>query len=152
MLTQEQITDIRNANVECFFDLSNQVVEGFEKWVALNLQTIRAALTDTLDLAQESLSVKEPQDWLSLQDSLAAPMADKVQTYSRQAFEIALATQAEFVRIGKAQYGAYSDQMKSLVKDVEKNAPAGTEAAMTALNSAISTATTLYETLQSVSP
>jgi phasin family protein len=149
VLTQEQVADIRNASLERFFDLSNKAVEGIGKLAALNLQTVRATLTDTFDLAQKSLSVKEPQAWLALQDSLAAPLADKVQTYGRQAFEIVLATQAEFARIGKAQYGAYGDQLKSVVKDVAKNAPAGSEAAMTALDSAISATNTLYETLQS---
>jgi phasin family protein len=149
VLTQEQVTDIRNASLERFFDLSNKAVEGIGKLAALNLQTIRATLTDTYALAQKSLSVKEPQDWLALQDNLSAPMADKVQAYNRQVFEIVLATQAEFARIGKAQYEACGDQLKSVVKDVAKNAPAGSEAAMTALDSAISAANTLYETLES---
>ncbi|WP_433705470.1 TIGR01841 family phasin [Paraburkholderia sacchari] len=74
----------------------------------MNLQTIRATLTGTFALGQQSLSVKELQDWLALHDSLAAPMADKVQTYSRQALEIVLATQAERSRIGKARHGSPS--------------------------------------------
>uniref|UniRef100_UPI000482EEB9 phasin family protein n=1 Tax=Paraburkholderia oxyphila TaxID=614212 RepID=UPI000482EEB9 len=96
MLTQEQVTEIRNASLERFFDLSNKTVEGIEKLAALNVQTIRATLTETFDLAQKSLSVKEPQDWLALQNSLAAPVADKMQTYGRQAIDIMLDTQAEF--------------------------------------------------------
>jgi phasin family protein len=149
VLTKEQVADIRNASLERFFDLSNQALEGIGKLAALNLQTIRATLTDTFDLANKSLSVMEPRDWLALQDSLSAPMADKVQTYGRQALEIVLATQAEFARIGNTQYEACGDQLKLVVKDAAKHAPAGSEAAMTALDSAISAANTLYETLQS---
>jgi len=149
MLTQEQVAETRKANLDLLFELSNKVVDGVEKLAALNTQTLRATLTDAFDLAQKSLSVREPQDWLALQNSVAAPMRDKVQTYSRQAFDIVSATQAEFARIGKAQCEAYGRQMKSVVEDVSRNTPAGSEAAMTALDSAIAAANTLYETLQS---
>lgn len=149
MLTQEQVAETRKANLDLFFDLSNRAVEGVEKLAALNLQVIRAMLAGTFDLAQKSWSAKEPQDWLALRDSLAAPMADKVQSYSRQVFDIVSATQAEFARIGKSQCEAYGHQMQKVAEDISGNAPAGSEATMTALNSAIAAANTLYETLQS---
>src|ERR1700757_3907304 len=101
MLTQEQVAETRKANLDLLFELSNKAVDGVEKLAALNMQTLRATLTGAFDLAQKSLSVREPQDWLALQNSVAAPMRDKVQTYSRQAFDIVSATQAEFARIGK---------------------------------------------------
>ena len=63
MLTQEQVAETRKANLDLLFDLGNKTVEGVGKLAALYMQTIRATLADTLDLAQKSLSVKEPQDW-----------------------------------------------------------------------------------------
>ncbi|OUL80760.1 Phasin (PHA-granule associated protein), partial [Paraburkholderia hospita] len=75
-------------------------------------------------------------------------IAEKVQSYSRQVFDIASATQAEFARVGQAQGEAYRRQMQTVVEDATKNAPTGSEAAMAALNSAIAAASTLYETLQ----
>jgi phasin family protein len=38
----------------------------------------RSTLADSFDLAQKALSVKEPQDWLALQGSPAAPTAEKM--------------------------------------------------------------------------
>jgi phasin family protein len=116
MLTQEQVAETRKANLDLLFELSNKVVDGVEKLAALNTQTLRATLTDAFDLAQKSLSMKEAQESLALPNSLAAPMADKVQTYSRQAFDIVSATQAEFARFGKTQCAAYGRQMKSVVE------------------------------------
>ncbi|MGT2472132.1 phasin family protein [Paraburkholderia terrae] len=141
MLTQEQIAETRKANLDALFELANTAIEGVQKLTALNLQTIRATLADTLDLTQQSLSAKEAQEWLALQNKVALPMADRVQTYCRQAFDIVSATQAEHARIGKAQCEAYGRQMKSVVMET----PAGSEAAMTALDSAITAARTLYE-------
>lgn len=149
MLTPEQVAETRKADLDRLFDLNNRAVEGIEKMAALTLQTIRATLADTFELAQKALSVKEPQDWRTLQNSVAAPMAEKVQSYSRQTFDLVSATEAEFARIGKAQCEAYGHQMQTAVEDATQNAPAGSEAAMTALNSAIAAANTLYEALQS---
>jgi phasin family protein len=148
MLTQEQIAATRMANLDLLFGLSTKAVEGFERLAALNMQLMRATLADMVDFAQKLFSVKEQQDWLALQNSLGAPLADKMQGYSRQAVDIALATQAEFVRVAQAQSEACGRQMQTAVEDVAKNAPAGSEAAMSALNSAIAAANTLYETLQ----
>ncbi|OUL70496.1 phasin family protein [Paraburkholderia hospita] len=151
MLNQDQIAATRQANLDLFFGLSSKAVEGVEKLAALNTQAIRATVSDTFDLAQKSLSVKEPQDWLALQNGAAAAIAEKVQSYSRQVFDIASATQAEFARVGQAQGEAYRRQMQTVVEDATKNAPTGSEAAMAALNSAIAAANTLYETLQGAS-
>ncbi|MEM5364739.1 hypothetical protein V4C53_01680 [Paraburkholderia azotifigens] len=76
-------------------------------------------------------------------------MADRVQAYRRQFFDLLSATQAEFARIGKVQCGTYGCQMKSVVEDAAGSAPAGAEATLTALDSALAAANTLYETLQS---
>ncbi|SIT44174.1 hypothetical protein BN2476_380073 [Paraburkholderia piptadeniae] len=65
------------------------------------------------------MSVKEPQDWLALQNSLAAPMAEKVQVYSRHAFDIVLATQAELARITQAQCeAAYQETLCTSITTV----------------------------------
>ncbi|WP_253959059.1 phasin family protein [Paraburkholderia fungorum] len=127
------------------FGLTQKIVDGIGQLAELNMQFIRTALADTADQAQQALSVREPHEWLALQGSLAAPMADKTQAYSRQVIDIVSATQAECVRFARAQYEAYGHGVQSLVRDVAKNAPAGSEAA---LDSAITATNALVETLQ----
>ncbi|TCG05062.1 Phasin (PHA-granule associated protein) [Paraburkholderia steynii] len=151
MLTPEQVAATRQANLDLLFGLSNKIVEGVEKLAELNIQITRATLRDTFDGAQKMLSVKEPQECLALQDSLAAPTAEKMQAYGRQLFDIALATQAEFAKAAKTQCEAYGRQVQSAVDEVAKNAPAGSEAAVAALDSAIKAANTLVESVQKTS-
>jgi enolase len=95
--------------------------------------------------------VKESQDWFALQDSIAAPTAEKLQNYNRQLFDIVLSSQAEFAKVAQTQCEAYGRQLQSVVEDVAKNAPAGSEAAVAALDSAIRAANTLVETVQKTS-
>ncbi|WP_245254575.1 TIGR01841 family phasin [Paraburkholderia sp. LEh10] len=148
MLNQDQFAATQKANLDLFFGLSSEAVGGVEKLAALNMRAFRATLSDTFDLAQKALSVKEPQDWLALQNSAAALIAERGQGYNRQVFDIATATQAEFARIGQTQGEAYGRRLQTVAEDAAQNAPTGSEAAMAALNSAIAAATTLYETLQ----
>lgn len=149
MLTEEQIAETRKANLDLVFDMTNRSVEYLGKLAALNAQAIRSMLEDAFGLAQKSLSVKEPQEWAALQDGVAALMADRMQNYRQQLFDLVSVTQAEFARIGQAQCEAYGYQIKSVVEDVTRNAPTGSAATLTALDSAIAAATTLYETLRS---
>src|ERR1700741_2169945 len=101
MLPQEQVAATQKANVDLLSGLSSKAVEGLEKLAALNVQVMQAALADTFDLMQKSLLAKEPQEWLALQNSRSEQMAEKMQTYSRHAFNIALAMQAEFARVAQ---------------------------------------------------
>jgi phasin family protein len=148
MLTKEQAAATQKTSLELLFNLTNKCVDGVERLIQLNTQTIRSTLTDTLDQAQKVLSAKEPREWLAWQNNLAAPMAEKAQAYHRQLFDIVTATQAEFARCLQAQWAAYGNGAKTLMEDVAKNAPVGSEAAVAALDSAISAANALVESLQ----
>jgi hypothetical protein len=39
-------------------------------------------------MAQKSFSVKEPKNWLALQNSVVTPIAEKVQSCNRELFDI----------------------------------------------------------------
>jgi phasin family protein len=148
MLTQEQVAESRKAALDHLFGLTQKVVDGIGQLAELNMQVIRTALTDTFDQAQKALAVREPHEWPALQNSLAAPMAEKAQAYSRQLIDIMLTTQAECARVARGQCEAYGREVQALVRDVARNAPAGSEAAVAALDSAITATSTLVATLQ----
>ncbi|MCO4883479.1 phasin family protein, partial [Paraburkholderia caribensis] len=65
----EHVVEIQKVTLDCFLDLSNKVVEGTQKFRTLNMQLTRATLADMFELAQKSLSTKEPRDWITLQES-----------------------------------------------------------------------------------
>lgn len=146
--TEEQLATSQKTNLDTFFGLSGCMVEGVGKLAELNMQATRATLAETLDLAQKAPSVKETEQWLALQNSLAALAAEKIQAWSRQAFDIVAATQADLVRCAHAQWEAQVRQARTQVEGLAKSAPAGSEAAVAALDQAITAANALYETLE----
>ncbi len=79
------------------------------------------------------LAVKDAQESLALQAGLMQPTAEKVLSYHRHLYEIALATQAEFAKATGAEFEAHNRGVQDLVDNLAKSAPAGSEAAVGAL-------------------
>lgn len=148
LLTPEQFVAAQKANLEALFGLTSKAFEGVEKLVELNLQAIRSNLAETQEHTQRALSAKDPQELLALQAGYAQPLAEKVLSYGRHVYEIASATQAEFVKVAEAHYEEQNRKVQSLVDNVAKNAPAGSETAVAVIKSAINAANTTYETVQ----
>ncbi|MDW3684457.1 phasin family protein [Cupriavidus sp. CV2] len=80
--------------------------------------------------------------------TLLQPVREKAQSYCRQLYEIASATRAEFEKVAEAQYEASKCKMQEVIDDATKGAPAGSEAAVAAWQSAVAATTTLCETMQ----
>ncbi|ASL45519.1 hypothetical protein bAD24_I18770 [Burkholderia sp. AD24] len=147
LLTPEQFAAAQKANFETLFGLTTKAFEGVEKLVELNLQVVKSTIAESQENAQRALSVKDGQELLALQASLAQPVAEKALSYGRHVYEIVSATQGEFTRVAEAQFEEQNRKVQSLVENVAKNAPAGSETAVAVIKSAITAANTTYETV-----
>ncbi len=150
MLTPDQLLTTYKANVETLLGLSGKAFEGVEKLVELNLQATKAALGEAAATTQATLSVKDPQEWVALQTSTLQPIADKAAAYSRQVYDIAASTGAEVAKVVEATTADAQKKFLAVVDTAVKNAPAGTENAVTFVKSAVAAANDAYESLQKV--
>ena len=148
MLTAEQVLAAHKANVETLFGLTNKAFEGVEKLVELNLQVAKTALSEAADTTAAALSVKDAQELLSLQAALLQPTAEKAASYSRHVYDIASATGAEVAKAAEAQFADAQKKFTAVVDNAAKNAPAGTENAVSLVKSAITAANNAYESVQ----
>ena len=148
MLTAEQLIAAQKANVETLFGLTQKAFEGIEKLVELNVQATKAALTESATSTQAIMSVKDAQELLTLQASLMQPLAEKATAYSRQLYEIASGTGAEFAKAAESQAAEAQQKFMSVVDNVAKNAPAGSETAVAVMKNAVSAATNAMESVQ----
>jgi phasin family protein len=146
-LSTEQFAAAQKSQAETFFNLTNKVFEGVEKLTILNLQAVKSIFAETQETAQKTLSGKDPQDLLKLQNALAQPAAEKAQAYSRHVVEILTGTQAEFLKVAETQFAEYNQNVQSFIDNVTKNAPAGSETAVALLKSTITAANTTYDTV-----
>jgi len=134
----EQFSNATKANFESqfaiFSALTNKTFEGVEKLVDLNLTA-----------AKQLLAAKDPQEFFSLSAAQAQPAAEKAIAYGRHLTSIASGTAAEFSKAAEAQILETNRKVISLVDEVSKNAPAGTENAVALFKSALGSANAGYE-------
>jgi phasin family protein len=147
-MTPEQFAAANKANLETLFGLTNKAFEGVEKLVELNMQVAKATLAETAETAKAAMSVKDAQELLALQASLLQPSAEKAVAYSRHVYDIAAATNAEVARAAEAQMAELQKSLTTAIDGALKNAPAGTENAVTLVKSAMSAANNAYESVQ----
>jgi phasin family protein len=146
-LTPEQLSAAAKANLETLVGLTGKAFEGVEKLVELNMQVAKAALSESAENAKAMLAVKDAQELMALQASLLQPSAEKAAAYSRHVYDIASTTSAEFTKTAEAQLTELQKSFVSAVDGALKNAPAGTENAVTLVKSAITAANNAYESV-----
>ncbi|MGY2492792.1 TIGR01841 family phasin PhaP2 [Cupriavidus sp. CP313] len=147
--TAEQCTKAQMAGLETMAGLTNKVLEGFEKIMELNLQTMKMTLAQTREGLMKSLSVQNPQELVELQVELFQPAAESVLGYRRQLQSILAASRAEFEKVVEVQYTTGKGQLQGLIESAVSNAPSGSMAPLAAWQEAVSATTALYESMQS---
>ncbi len=145
----EQFSNATKANLETQFALmsalTTKTFEGMEKLVGLNISTAKSALEDSSANARQLLGAKDAQEFFALSAQQAQPNAEKALSYGRQLASIAADTGAEFSKAAESQIAEVNRKVISLVDEVTKNAPAGSETYVSALKTAITNANAGYE-------
>ena len=147
LTTPEQLATANKANVETLLTIANTAFASAERLAALNLNTARAVLEDSVANAKALLAVKDVQQLIAMQASLAQPNVEKAVAYSRSVYEISAQTQEELSKMVEAQFGDFQKTVAGLLDKAAKSAPAGSEVAVAAVKTAIKTANEAYEGL-----
>jgi len=148
MMTVEQVMAAQKANMETLQGLTAKAFESVEKIVELNMSASKAALAESAENAKAMLSVKDAQELMALQSSLLQPLAEKTAAYSRHLYEIASGTTSEFTKALEGQAAEVQHQVTGMIDTAAKNAPAGSEAAVAVMKSAVAAANNALETVQ----
>ncbi|SAL24776.1 TIGR01841 family phasin [Caballeronia humi] len=139
-LAPEQIVASQKAGFDTFYGLAAKSFEGFEKLVGLNVQTVRTSLAESQELVGKALSVRDPQELIALQTSQAQAGAERLQAYWRDVYAVVNGTRSVFAAAAEAQLKKSQDDAQAYVDSIAKNAPAGSEAVVTAWKSAFGAA------------
>ncbi|HEY1998156.1 TIGR01841 family phasin [Paraburkholderia sp.] len=144
-VTPQQLIAAQQSSLETLFGFANQAFAGFEKLVALNLQVGKANLAESQQILAKAVAVKDPSELIALSASLSQPAAEKVAAYGRQVHEIVSGVQAELSSAATSQFQQAQKDAQGFIESLAKNAPAGSEGAVAAWNSAFSAANATYE-------
>ncbi len=136
-----------DAQITAMTALTQKAFASVEKIVALNMTVAKDAFAENTAAAQQLLSAKGAQDFLTLTTASAKPAADKVMAYGRELASIAAAAQADFSQEAEQQLADSRRKVGALIDDVTKNAPAGTENAVAMFKNAIGNANAGFDQL-----
>jgi phasin family protein len=134
----EQFAAANKANLEALEGATKKAYAGVEKLVDLNMAASKAALGESFSYAQAVMSVKTPQEFMTLQTGFFQPMAEKSAAYFQHVQSIATEGSAEFVKQFEANLADAQKAIGASVDQLVKNAPAGSESAVAAFQSALS--------------
>ena len=148
---QEQFSAATRTNLETQLALltamTGKAFESVEKVIELNMNVAKAALEESTSNVRQLLAAKDPQEFIALSTSQAQPNAEKAASYGREVMAIRSGLQAEVTKAAESQIGEHSRKFASLVEEVSKTAPAGSENVVAFMKTAIANANAGYEQL-----
>jgi phasin family protein len=148
---QEQFSAATKSNFETqlalLTALTGKAFESVEKVIELNMNVAKAALEESTSNARQLLAAKDPQEFIALSASQVQPNAEKAVSYGREVMTIVSGLQAEVSKAAESQIGEQSRKFASLVDEVSKTAPAGSENVVAYMKTAIANANAGYEQL-----
>jgi len=144
----DQLIATQKSNVEAFAGLSEKAFASFEKLIELNMAASKALLGESIGHLQALTEVKDAQSLMTLQSSLVKPMAEKAASYSRHLYDIVSGSSADFTKVFETASAESQKTVTELLETSLKNAPAGSEAAVAVIKSAMTAGNNAVETAQ----
>ena len=142
----EKLQSAQKANLDLLQQISGKVFESVEQLSQLQFKALRASSSEQFDSLRKLLSARDPQAFAELQASLTQPtaQAERLLEFNREVYDLVSSTQADIAKLAERQVEAGAKHVRELVDVIAKNAPAGAEPAVAALESAGS----VYESAQ----
>ena len=149
-VTPEQIQAAGKANVETILALATSQFAAFEKLASLNANAVKAAFEDTIANARALAGAKDVQELVNLQSTFAQPAIEKAIAYSKSVYEVATETNTEFSKATERRVAEWNENFVSLLDKAAKNAPAGSDVAVSAVKQMIAAANSAYDNFTKV--
>lgn len=136
----EQFAITHKASLENVEIVANTAFAGVERLASLNLAAARSSLEEGAANMKALFSVKDVPGLVALQQSLAQPVVEKAIAYSRGVYEVVSQSANELVRLFEGHASELNKNVSTTIDNALKNAPVGSEVAVTAVKSAMSAA------------
>lgn len=136
-----------DSQLALFTTLNGRLIENVEKIIQLNVDIVKTSSQESEAATKQLFSAKDANELLHLNTAQTRPMAEKVLAYTRDLAAIATDSQAEFTRVMETQVAASNRKVQTLLEEVSKNAPAGSEQLTSFFKTAMDNANVGYEHL-----
>lgn len=144
--TPAQFAEIQKGNIDTIYALTHAVFGATEKLADLNLAAAKALLEESGETAQSYLGVKDAKELATMNAGMAQPALEKLVSYNRNLYSIATAAGAEISKIVEVRIADSNRKIAEMVDFAAKNAPAGSESAMSLFKNAVAASNSAYDT------
>lgn len=149
-VTPEQIQAAGKANVEAILSIASTQFAAVEKLANLNANALKTAFEDSVANIRALAGAKDVQEFVSLQSTFAQPAIEKAIAYSKNVYELATETSNELSRLAERRIAEWNENFVSFLDKAVKNAPAGSDVAVTAVKQMIAAANSAYDNFAKV--
>jgi phasin family protein len=149
-VTPEQVQAANKANVEAILAVATSQFAAIEKFATLNANAVKAAFEDSIANTRALAGAKDVQEFVNLQATFAQPAIEKAIAYSKSVYEVATQTNAELSKVAERRIAEWNENFVSLLDKAAKNAPAGSDVAVTAVKQMIAAANSAYDNFTKV--
>ncbi|QCX51456.1 TIGR01841 family phasin [Ralstonia pseudosolanacearum] len=138
---------VQAANLDAVFGLTTKTLDACRKLSDLGAQAMKESIANYQETMHRALTANGAQALFALQANALEPAAERVWRYLQQAQEIAAGTRADFQKMAEIQYESNMRNMQQAFDSLSQNAPAGSESALTAWQSAVTSTAALCKSM-----
>ena len=149
-VTPEQIQATTKANVDAMLSLATSQFAALEKFASLNANAVKAVFEDSIANARALAGAKDVQEIVNLQSTFAQPAIEKAIAYSKSVYEVATQTGTEFTKSTESRVTEWNENFVALLDKAAKNAPAGSDVAVSAVKQMLAAANSAYDNFNKV--
>jgi len=144
--TITELVELQKGQLDALNAVGQAVFNAVEKLANLNITAAKAAFQDVSESSQTLLGARDVQEFLALANGASQPVLEKLVGYSRNAYGIASGTNSELTKIFEAQLSEANRKIADFVDFAVKNAPTGSEPAVSLFKTAVAAANTAFDT------
>src|SRR5499425_936193 len=141
----EQFAEINKAGYANAVKLASLSLDKAEKLSKLNLSAAKAALEQGIEAANTVAGIKDVQEFVAVRAKLTEAGVQTALGYSRGVYQIASEAQADISALAEESWAAYTKGVAAWVEKAAKDAPAGSDVAVTALKSTVAATTAAFD-------
>jgi phasin family protein len=149
-VTPEQIQAAGKAGIEAMLGVASAQFAAMEKLAGLNARAVKTSFDDTVANARALAGAKDLQEFISLQSTFAQPAIEKAIAYSKSVYEVATETNAELSKLAERRAAEWNESLVSMLDKAAKNAPAGSDVAVSAVKQMLAAANSAYDNFNRV--
>lgn len=140
----EQLIALNKANMETAIRFAGIALEGTERMFELQLRAAKSALADGAEHIRALSQVKDAKQLSLVRPELAQPSIEKATSYVKSMCDVAVETTTQMNKLVEEQVAEFSKNVAAGVEQMVKNAPAGSQAAVAAMQDTFNQANTAY--------